>query len=254
MHRLYSIMIRLHEGIFMVGSGKHGAQLTHSIDCNVFVLDGGGGEFALIDAGGGVEPERIVANMERIGIEPGQIRYLLLTHAHGDHAAGAAFFHERYGMQVIASKEAAPWIENADREKISLNAAVRAGVYPADYEFRACPVERQVSEYDEIVIGSTVLRVLDTPGHARGHIGFMMERGGRRLLFGGDSVFAGGKVVIQNIWDCSIQDYAATVAKLQQLRIDSLFPGHGVFLADEAWKHIDLAHGYFERLEIPPNL
>lgn len=247
-------MIRVDEAVYMVGSGKHGAQLSHATDCNVFVLDGGGGEYALIDAGGGVEPERIVANIQRIGIKPEQIRYLLLTHAHGDHAAGAAYFHRRFGMQVAASAEAAPWIENADREKVSLNAAIRAGVYPVDYEYAPCPVARHLTENNEIVVGDTVLRVLDTPGHARGHIGFLMERDGRKQLFGGDSVFAGGKVVIQNIWDCSIQDYAATVAKLQQLRIDCLYPGHGIFLAEEAWKHIDQAHGYFERLEIPPNL
>ncbi len=247
-------MIKVDEGIFMVGSGKYGTQISDPMDCNVYMLDGGGGEYAMIDAGGGVDPERIAANIARIGISPTQIQYLLLTHGHGDHAAGAVYFHRQYGMQVITSKEILPWIERGDRDKVSITVAVRAGVYPVDYEFPPCPVARGVQENDEIVIGNTVLKVVDTPGHARGHIAFMFEREGRKLLFSGDSVFAGGKVVIQNIWDCIIPEYADTVAKLHRLGIDSLFPGHGAFLLTEAWRHIDKAHACFERLDVPPNL
>lgn len=247
-------MIKLDEGIFMVGSGKFGAQISDSMDCNVYLLDGGNGEYALIDAGGGVNPERLVANIERIGITPSQIKYLVLTHEHGDHAAGAAYFQRQYGIAVITSKEIQPWIEWGDRDKVSITAAVKAGVYPKDYQFPPCSVARGVQENDEIVIGDTVLKVIDTPGHARGHIALLFERDERKLLFSGDTVFAGGKVVIQNIWDCIISEYADTVVKLHQLHIDSLFPGHGMFLLTDAWKHIENAQACFERLEVPPNL
>ncbi|WP_206669869.1 MBL fold metallo-hydrolase [Paenibacillus luteus] len=247
-------MIKLDEGIFMVGSGKFGAQISDSMDCNVYLLDGGNGEYALIDAGGGVNPERIVANIERLGIAPSQIKYLVLTHGHGDHAAGAAYFQRQYGIAVITSKEIQPWIERGDRNKVSITAAVKANVYPKDYQFLPCAVTQIVLENDEIIIGDIVLKVIETPGHARGHIALLLERDGRKLLFSGDTVFAGGKVVIQNIWDCNISEYADTVAKLHQLRVDSLFPGHGMFLLIEAWKHIECAQACFERLEVPPNL
>jgi len=247
-------MIKIDESIYMVGSGKYGFQLSDPMDCNVYLLDGGDGNYALIDAGGGIEPERIAANIERTGITPGQIRYLLLTHGHGDHAAGAAYFYRTYGLQVMTSHEILPWIETGDRAKVSITAAVRAGVYPADYEFPPCPVARGLRENDEIVIGNLALKVIDTPGHARGHISFLLEREGKKLLFGGDSVFAGGKVVIQNVWDCVISEYADTVDKLHGLRIDGLFPGHGPILLNEAWQHIAKAQACFERLDVPPNL
>ncbi|MFC5407583.1 MBL fold metallo-hydrolase [Cohnella soli] len=254
MHRLHPVMIQLDEGIYMVGSGKHGAQISDPMDCNVYVVDGGNGEYALIDAGGGVNPERIVGNIERAGIDPGQLKLLLLTHGHGDHAAGAAFFHRRYNLCVIASKQVAQWLAAGDLEKFSVPAAIRAGVYPPDYEYPACPVARGVNKNDEIVVGDIVLKVVETPGHARGHISFLIERDGRKLLFGGDSVFAGGKVVIQNTWDSIIPEYADTMAKLHALRIDSLFPGHGTFVLNDAWTYIEKAHGCFERLDVPPNL
>ncbi|MFD0960148.1 MBL fold metallo-hydrolase [Paenibacillus chungangensis] len=238
----------------MVGSGKYGAQTSDTMDCNVYLLDCGDGEYALIDAGGGINPERIVGNIERIGIAADKINYLLLTHGHGDHAGGAAYFHTRFGMRVISSQDVSNWLANGELEKLSVPPAIRAGVYPEDYTIPSCPVARGVRENDKIEIGKVALMVLDTPGHAQGHVSYLLERDGRRLLFSGDSIFAGGKVVIQNTWDCVIPEYAATVAKLHWLRIDALFPGHGTFLLTEAWKHIEKAHVCFERLDVPPNL
>jgi hypothetical protein len=56
------------------------------------------------------------------------------------------------------------------------------------------------------------------------------------------------------VWDCCIEEYAATIAKLHEMSIDRLFPGHGPFLLSRAHVHIERAHNCFERLEIPPNL
>lgn len=246
--------MRITENIALIGSGRLGMQLSHSLDCNVYLLDGGSGEYAMIDAGGGLDPQLIVSNIRELGVSPEQIKHILITHAHGDHAAGAAFFQQNFNCKVVASTEAKPWIEQADRDKFSLNAAIRAGVYPADFQLKPCPVHRGVNENDEIRIGTISLKVIHTPGHAHGHISFLMEEQGKNILFAGDTVFAGGKIVLQNIWDCSIQEYAETLAKLSRLHIDSLFPGHGPFLLTDAWQHIDKANDCFERLEIPPNL
>jgi glyoxylase-like metal-dependent hydrolase (beta-lactamase superfamily II) len=245
--------LRLSERIALVGSGQFGLQLTHPLDCHVYLLDGGG-EYALIDAGAGTAPERIVEQIELHRVTMDQIKFLLLTHVHGDHAAGAAYFHKAYGIPVVASEEAAPWLETADSEKTSIAPAIAAGVYPPDFHFPACPVARTVREGDTIAVGDIELAVLETPGHSRGHIGFWFVEGSKVTLFAGDSLFAGGKVVIQNIWDCSIPDYARTMEKIHSLRIDALFSGHGTFLLQKAHEHAKRACEAFRRLEIPPNL
>jgi len=246
--------LNIADRVYLVGSGKYGMELSDSMDCNVYLLDGGDG-LALIDAGGGVDPERIVDNVRRSGFDPARITHLLLTHAHADHAAGARYFYDAYGAETIASVEAAKWLTEGDMEKTSFAHAMRGGVYPRDFRFPACPIRRAVREGDAIVVGDIALRAIDSPGHSRGHLCFLWEEAdGRRSLFAGDSIFAGGKVVVQNVWDCEIGAYANTARKLHELSVDRLFAGHGPFLLSNAAAHIAKAHERFERLDIPPNL
>jgi len=245
--------MRLSERVYWVGSGKDGSELSHPRDCNVFLVDGGS-EAVLIDAGSGLGHEAIVANIAATGIPLSKVKRVLLTHIHGDHAAGAYDFYERYGMEIAASAEAAPWLAAGDMEKTSLRAAQRAGVYPLDFRFPACPVAIELQEDDWVTVGDLKLRVVDTPGHSRGHISLVLEEEGARSLFSGDTLFAGGRIYIQNSWDCSIQDYAASIAKLQDLQLDRLYPGHGACLLSRASDHVARAQGCFERLDIPPNL
>jgi glyoxylase-like metal-dependent hydrolase (beta-lactamase superfamily II) len=135
-----------------------------------------------------------------------------------------------------------------------LKAAKEAKVYPEDFAFKPCAVESPVEENDVVKVGELELKVLKTPGHSRGHVCYLWTDNGYSSLFSGDTVFAVGKVVIQNIWDCSIQDYADTTRKLSGLRIDRLYPGHGPFLLSQAYQHIERANQHFESLGVPPNL
>src|SRR3712207_5327418 len=87
--------VRLTERISVVGGGATGLGISHTLDPNVYLLSGGE-ELALVDAGAGPGEERILENVRSLGYEPGQIRNILLTHAHADHAGGAASIAERF--------------------------------------------------------------------------------------------------------------------------------------------------------------
>src|SRR5690606_26344674 len=101
-------------------------------------------------------------------------------------------------------------------------------------------------EGEDVQVGDVSLRVIDTPGHSRGHVSYLLNDGGASSLFSGDVIFPRGRIVLQNIWDCSIQDYADSIAKLQQFQVNRLYPGHGPFLLNRAADHIEMAQRYFE--------
>jgi glyoxylase-like metal-dependent hydrolase (beta-lactamase superfamily II) len=254
--------MKLSPRIHLVASGDTGFRLTSRFDCNVYLLDGKT-ELALIDAGCGMEPERIVRQIESSGLDIQKLKTVLLTHAHGDHAGGAFFWHKKYSAQIFCAGEARPWIESGDLEKTSLAPAIKAGIYPPDCRMAPCPIARELQGGDEIRIGDLTLGVLPTPGHARGHIAFVLDNepgenhaqnSGGRALFGGDLIFAGGRISLINTWDCSIPEYAESIARLHPLKIERLFSGHGAALLADARRDIERAHAHFLRLGVPPTL
>jgi len=75
--------------IHLVGSGSYGFGLSDPYDCHIYLIDGGS-ELALIDIGAGMGAAQIVDNIRAEGLDPGRIGHIICTHAHGDHAGGAA--------------------------------------------------------------------------------------------------------------------------------------------------------------------
>ena len=90
--------IRLDKGIYMVGGGAGGPGISNYKDCNVYLVEGEKDAF-LIDGGSGLDTGWILQNILETGCDQKKIRYLFLTHAHGDHGGG-----------VKDLKAAMPWI------------------------------------------------------------------------------------------------------------------------------------------------
>ncbi len=250
--RKITCSMQLTPQVHLVGSGRLGFELSNDFDCHVFLLDGGS-EAALIDAGVGLNTERILENIHATGLS-NKVTKIILTHAHADHMGGAGQLRSALDAQVYAPAEAANWIRAADEKAVSLELAKRAGYYPEDYRLRGSAVNVELRENDIVRVGSLELRVLETPGHCRGHCSYLVENAERTLFFGGDLVFFNGAVILQNIPDCSIQDYAASVEKLDGANVNALLCGHMVLPLRSGQKHIDLAIQAFRGLMVPKNL
>lgn len=237
--------------IHLVGSGGLGFDLTDNHDCHVYLIDGGN-EAALIDAGAGYSADEIIARVRAAEVEPERIRFLLLTHGHADHAGGAKALCERLPqLAIIASPEVAGWLADGDEAAISLDMGKKAGFYPEDYRFEACSVAREVREGDTVTVGDVGLEVIETPGHSRGHLCFLSTVDGRATLFAGDLIFYGGRISLQNIWDCEISAYAQSMRKLDGAGIDALLPGHLAVTLQAGQRHIDAANAQFQTVYVP---
>ena len=144
---------------------------------------------AVIDA---PEVAPILVALER---ENWALTHILVTHHHTDHIAGVLALKERYGATVVGPR--------AERETIpGLDVAVVDG--------------------DPVAVGSLVGRVLETPGHTKGHIVFLFEE--ERLLFSGDTLFVLG---CGRPFECDPPVLWESLARLRALPDDiSVYCGH----------------------------
>jgi glyoxylase-like metal-dependent hydrolase (beta-lactamase superfamily II) len=160
----------------------------------------------------------------------------------------------RLDLEVYTSTVSAPVMRNADEKAVALDVAKAAGFYPQDFHLPACPVHRELAEGDRFTVGDLTLQTWETPGHCDGHLSFLMGGANRTYLIGADLVFWGGKILLQNIHDCRIDAYAASVLKIAQLDFDALLPGHLQISLGGGREQVDKAAAAFQQLGVPPNL
>lgn len=247
--------MKLTERVYLVGSGNMGFSMTDPYDCHVYLIDGGD-ELALIDVGAGMGVPAILDNVRADGFDPADVRHIILTHTHGDHGGGTARMRAALDNDatVYLHKDSADFLREGDEDAINLTFAKEFGLYPADYRFEPCPVDVELEEGQRLQVGDLELDVLDTPGHCMGHASFVMHRQGRTYFFGGDLVFFGGQVLLQNIYDCNLQDHASSMMKVAALDVDVFLPGHVSIALQDGQRHIDAAVSHFEGGLVPPNL
>lgn len=122
-----------------------------------FLRDEATGMTAVMDAAV-VEP---IADF--IAAEGGRLDWLLITHHHGDHIAGIPELAKRYGAKIAGNA--------ADAARLpKLDAALKPG--------------------DSFALGESLARIIDSPGHTRGHIAWSFLADD--ALFSGDTLFAAG--------------------------------------------------------------
>jgi hydroxyacylglutathione hydrolase len=242
--------VRLTGRISVVGGGATGLGISHTVDPNVYLLSGGE-ELALVDAGAGPGEDRILENVRSLGYEPGQIGRVFLTHAHADHAGGAASLAERVGARVYLSELEREALENADEDALGLSIARRNGYYPEDYRLRPCEVDVALRGGERLRCGDLELAVIPTPGHSAGSVCFLAETEEGVALFAGDTVFAGGQISLIVAAGSDLLALQASVTRLGGLGVASLLPGHGIFPLGGGQEHIDQAIEAFSTM-LPP--
>jgi len=150
-----------------------------------------------------IDPGPLIgAHIESIQeLSPGPIRWILVTHTHPDHSPAAGALAAETGAELIGIP------------------APEGKVQDKTFSPDRVPADGDLLETDEFVI-----RVLHTPGHASNHLCYRHES--LRWLFTGDHIMSGSTVVIDPP-DGNMLHYLESLARLKQLNLAALLPGHG---------------------------
>jgi hydroxyacylglutathione hydrolase len=241
------------EAVYVLGSGGLGFDLTHPLDCNMYVIDGGQ-EMAVIDAGAGGDVPGLMSRLNSLGVATDKVRTIFITHAHADHAGGSARLRDALTSNLLASREVATIIRSADERAAGLDVARATGSYDASYLYEAAAVDGELGDGDRIRIGRLEVEVVATPGHSIGHLCFLVHDGSRTDLFSGDSLLFGGRIILQNTWDCDLRAQIESLYRLAEFQFDGFFPGHLTFSAANGRRHLEVALDALRRGAIPPTV
>jgi len=193
-----------------------GPEITDGRDCCVYLVDGAS-ELALVDAGLGYSCEKIMNNIEKLGLDKSLLKILVATHGHIDHIGGLGYFKDT-GLKVAC-------------HELELNAV--AGGRPEltaerYYGVKYRPVSVDIvlkGELQEIAVGDLTLRCVLTPGHTPGGISPYVDAGGTRVLFGQDI-----HGPFDSSWGSDRKKWKNSMQSLLALKADILCEGHyGVY-------------------------
>jgi glyoxylase-like metal-dependent hydrolase (beta-lactamase superfamily II) len=198
---------------------------------NSFALVDDDGSVTLVDCGLKRAPARIVAGLRAIGRHPGDVVRIVLTHAHVDHAGGAADMAARTGAPVAVHERDAAFAEAGRAPEPSLLAG-RLLTRLAGTGFPPVAVGERLSDGQVLGVGGG-LRVVATPGHTPGHVSLLHEP--TATLITGDALFHLGRLRLSPRLICTdFRLTEQTAHVLGELEYDRVAFTHGTEITEGA--------------------
>lgn len=169
-------------------------------------------ETIVIDPAGDVD--KIVQMIE---ILKGNLKYIYLTHCHGDHIAGVTELKNKCGGKVLIHRYDSEGLNNPE-----INLTPYIGMPEIVLE-----ADSRIDDKDSIHLGKLEFKVIHTPGHTKGSSSLYCEK--ENCLFSGDTIFRGtwGRTDLPT---SSIEDIMDSITnKLMKLPDETIcYPGHGL--------------------------
>lgn len=172
-------------------------------------------------------------NVEKLGFHFSDIKIILISHAHDDHAAGCALAKKLTGAKLMVMDADVGVIEHGG-----------AGDFQYTTRWVPAKVDRILHDGDQVKLGGTVLTAHLTPGHTKGCTTWTMEvnDGGKTLhvvIVGSPNVNPGYKLVNNRRYPQIAGDYEKTFRVLKSLPCDVFLGAHGVYYnMDEKMKQM----------------
>jgi metallo-beta-lactamase class B len=184
------------------------------------VLDGGFAETAPM----------IRANIERLGFRVRDVRILIGSHPHYDHAGGLAELKRVTGARFIASALDAPLYARGGMDDPQ---------FFDRYPFPPVVADRKIADGEQISLGGVKLTARITPGHTPGCTTWTMNIGQQSVAFLCSPTAPGYQLVDNPRYPNAIEDYRRQFDILRSLDVDIFLASHGNFfkLAEKRKRH-----------------
>lgn len=142
----YAEPAKVYDNLYFVGSKIHSSWALTTSD-GIIIID------TLFPYN---SEEAIVGGLEKLGLNPADIKYVIISHAHGDHIGGAQILQERYGAQIVMGGEDWDLLDS----------------YPNRYA--TMKPERDIVATDgmQLLLGDTIVNIFKTPGHTPGTLSY----------------------------------------------------------------------------------
>lgn len=182
----------------------------------------------LLDGGFAQTAPQIARNVEALGFDMRDVKILLNSHAHFDHAAGLARLQSLSGARVVASA--------ADRQ------ALESGRFPygpsADVSWPPVRVDRVIADGETVSLGAVTLTAHLTAGHTPGCTSWSMDvtgaDGARHRAFFHCSATVAGQALVPESYPGMVDDFRRTFARVRAIDADVLLTNHPGFMDLEA--------------------
>jgi metallo-beta-lactamase class B len=144
----YAAPYKVFDNLYWLGTRQHSSWALQT-SAGIIVIDT---NFAWA-----TRPE-IIDGMTKLGLNPSDVKYVIISHAHGDHDQGAAELQERYNAQVVMG--APDWEATLKRP-----ATAPGGVPRKDIAVGP--------EGSKVTLGDTTVQIIATPGHTPGTLSYV---------------------------------------------------------------------------------
>jgi glyoxylase-like metal-dependent hydrolase (beta-lactamase superfamily II) len=198
-----------------------------------YLLTAGDG-YVMIDCGDVSDRPVLEKELALAGVKPGNLKLVLLTHGDFDHTGNAAFLQQKYGAKIAMHAQDAGmvthatmgWNRKAKPDRVTLFGKMImliARLFVSKSSFETFTPDVYLEDGQNLAEYGLDARVIGFPGHSKGSIG---------ILTNGNELFCGDLLmnIIQPELHFMIDDMtdgSASLEKLKNLRISTVYPGHG---------------------------
>ena len=144
----YAPPFKVFDNLYWLGTRQHSSWALQTSD-GILIIDT---NFAWA-----TEPE-IIAGLTKLGLNPRDIKYVVISHAHGDHDQGAAELQQRFGAKVVMG--AADWESTLQRPQTAAGGVPTRDIVVGPEGYK-------------LTLGDTTVQIIATPGHTPGTLSYV---------------------------------------------------------------------------------